>query len=170
MGSGSARQAPAIMWDTNLPPATGHYCFIATVNHPADPQPVDPSDPIAPAVAWSNFLSYIRNNNNVTWRNFDVVTAISGSQNAPQPNFIVAGAPDAGRIFDLELIWRPPRGVQIAWEMPLALLTALGGPEHFADVRIDARKRRAVALLPNVARLPLPRVRLAKNARHACLS
>ena len=102
-GRRRSSRLPAITWDTNLPPATGHYCFIATVNHPADPQPVDPSDPIDPAVAWSNFLSYIRNNNNVTWRNFDVVTAISGSQSAPQPNFIVAGAPDAGRIFDLEL-------------------------------------------------------------------
>ena len=52
--------------------------------------------------------------------------------------------------------------------MPLALLTALGGPKHFAEVTIDERKRRAVALLPNVARLPLPRVPLAKNARHGC--
>jgi hypothetical protein len=35
--------APVITWSANLPP-TGHYCFIAIVDHPLDPEPLTPID------------------------------------------------------------------------------------------------------------------------------
>ena len=49
-------------------PGTGHYCFVAIVSTADDPAP-----PLADLVDFDNFLAFIRNNNNVTWRNFNVV-------------------------------------------------------------------------------------------------
>ncbi len=58
----------AIHWPAVDVPPTGHYCFITLVGTAADPVPA-PAD----FLNWTNYENFIRNNNNVTWHNFNVV-------------------------------------------------------------------------------------------------
>ena len=58
---------PGITWAEAEIPAPGHYCFVGIVDHPADPAPSPGSSD------WTNFPTFIKNNNNVTWRNFNVI-------------------------------------------------------------------------------------------------
>ena len=53
-----------LRWLARDIPRTGHYCFIAVVDHPLDPAPAAPT-----LIDFTNFEAYIRSNNNVTWRN-----------------------------------------------------------------------------------------------------
>jgi serine protease len=58
--------SPAIPWSSV--PAPGHYCFVGVVGNALDPAP----DP-ATLFDWTTYQQYLRQNNNVTWRNFNVV-------------------------------------------------------------------------------------------------
>ena len=60
--------AGPLTWIQANIPATGHYCFIGLASHPQDPAP-----PIPSPFDWNGFTNFIRNHNNVTWRNFNVV-------------------------------------------------------------------------------------------------
>ena len=131
----------AIAWDASDVPATGHYCFVGVVGTPDDPAP-------APAEFgdWATFQRYVRDNNNVTWRNFNVV------DNAPDPSdpegfvvlpFLAPGAPDRARAMDLEVLGRLPAGARLFVEMPAHLFDGVagraalrGGAERVDDDRI----------------------------------
>lgn len=58
----------AIKWNQGDIPGPGHYCFIAVIDTPEDPAP----DP-AVLTDWQSFLDYVAKNNNVTWRNFNII-------------------------------------------------------------------------------------------------
>ncbi|OFX82275.1 MAG: hypothetical protein A2W99_09465 [Bacteroidetes bacterium GWF2_33_16] len=62
--------------------ATGHYCFVAVVNSDEDPGP-DPRN--IPDWDWDKYCRYIRENNNVTWKNFDIVE-MKKSSTSPVPD------------------------------------------------------------------------------------
>ncbi|MBK7970789.1 MAG: hypothetical protein IPK08_18740 [Bacteroidetes bacterium] len=47
-------------------PVAGHYCFLGLLNA-QDPAP-DPAD----FLNWDHFTRFIRDNNNVTWKNFNI--------------------------------------------------------------------------------------------------
>lgn len=151
--------APTITWKApNLPPS-GHYCFVARVHHPLDPEP----DLVA---TWDEFVDYVRNNNNVTWRNFQVVELPVGG--APTPKqLIVPGAFDRKRVFDLQILQQRPRDVRVVWELPLTLFEQFP-KESFAGVSVDTKRRRARVQLRPQARLVLRNVALNKSARHRC--
>jgi hypothetical protein len=105
-----------ITWGAAAIPAPGHYCFISILNTPRDPGP-SPAD----LMDWNNFITYIRNNNNVTWRNFNVVNNVP-SPNAEPPGyvalpFMAAGAPDRGRRMRLEIMPYLPAGAEIVLEL-----------------------------------------------------
>src|SRR4029450_9658906 len=100
--------APGITWPSAAIPAPGHYCFVGLVGHPDDPAP-SPGD----LLNWTNFTNFIRNNNNITWRNFNV------EDNDPWPDpsvprgfqalrFLAPGAPDIARPMQLEFLPRLP--------------------------------------------------------------
>ncbi|GAA4451174.1 hypothetical protein GCM10023189_12830 [Nibrella saemangeumensis] len=110
----------AITWSAAAIPATGHYCFVGLVGNAQDPAP-GPAD----FIDWNNFNNFIRNNNNVTWRNFNVVDAepapaADPAGFVPLP-FLLVGAPDKNRVFAIEIEGRLPEGARLLWEMPLAL-------------------------------------------------
>ena len=158
-GSQTLVPAPVIPWPEPLPPP-GHYCFIATVTHPNDPEPLTwPPPPLT--FSWDEFVSYIRNNNNVTWKNFNVV-ALGEAGGAM--SFAVAGAPDAKRVFDLELLRSPPRGIELEWELPVVLLREL----DFDFSKVETKGTRAKVLVPPMAALRFRDVALVKSAKHRC--
>jgi hypothetical protein len=127
----------AITWAAASIPAPGHYCFVALIGTARDPVP----DPAA-FLNWNNFLRFIRENNNVTWRNFNVVNNVPSVAGAP-PNFLVLpflapGAPDEARLMQLEVLARLPEGAKLLLEMPdyLAEGLCLLSPE----VRINPKR------------------------------
>jgi len=136
--------SPAIVWPAAQIPAEGHYCFVGLIGNGRDPIP-DPAD----FLDWDNFTRFIRENNNVTWRNFNV----ENNDPAPDPNtpkgfvqlrFLVPGAPDKARMMGLELISRLPKESKVILEMSLAADRLLS--EWLPNAKID--KERGVILLP----------------------
>ena len=131
-----------ITWPAAQLPAPGHYCFVGVIGNAADPAPA-----LAAFVNWTNFTDAIRNNNNLTWRNFNVV------DNVPDPHadpagfvalpFLAPGALDRGRRMRLEVMARLPQGARALIEIPLAMFE---GMEQREPVRIDEKRR--LAYLP----------------------
>jgi len=113
----------AIKWPgANVPPP-GHYCFIALVGNAQDPVPTR-----ANFLNFDYYAAYIRNNNNVTWRNFNVVTPLTAgrplgaAEAAFELMFVAPGARDAERSFRLRVDADLPPGAHVLLEVPLALI------------------------------------------------
>ena len=153
--------SPAIPWPAAQLPAPGHYCFVAQAHHSYDPPPDPP-----PATDWNGFLSYLRRSNNVTWRNFNVLSASELSLDRGAW-FWMRGAPDQARVFDFEILQRLPPGVRLHLDIPPALVGALRGPFSKWHTSWNDEPRVALAL-PAMHKLLLPRVRLGADARHPC--
>jgi hypothetical protein len=94
-------------------PNKNHYCFIATIGNGEDPNPI-PDHTVLPAMTFDQFYQLIRNNNNVTWRNFNVVplSMAAGPALLVLP-FWVQGAWDEARQMQLEIVPQLPDGFQI---------------------------------------------------------
>ncbi|MHC1703660.1 MAG: S8 family serine peptidase [Tenuifilaceae bacterium] len=60
----------------------GHYCFVAVISCEEDPS-IDPKT--IPDWDWDKYSKYIRENNNVTWKNFDIVEMKKKSSSSEQP-------------------------------------------------------------------------------------
>ena len=153
-----------ITWvDGTLPPADTHQCFVGILQHAQDPGPPIP----APAnFDWDDFIAFIKNNNNVTWRNFDVVNDLDPSDpNASLP-FNINGSPDKARNFDFEIIRALPRKAQLWLEMPYNLFafTRIKGIE----TKIDQKRNKVSVLLPNLRRFSICRLNLPKSAKYKC--
>lgn len=153
----------ALTWAKAQIPATGHYCFVGVLDHPQDEAPPIPASPIS----WDDFRGFIRNNNNVTWRNFNVVDNIPDPAGDPASlPFLVTGAPDRARVFDLEIIQRLPRGADVWMEMPLNLAHKLTG--RLWKMEVDRKRQTARLRLPSQPVLDLYRIKLPISARFKC--
>jgi hypothetical protein len=136
--------SPAITWPAAQIPAEGHYCFVGLVGHPQDPAP-SPGD----LLDWDNFRRFIRENNNVTWRNFNV----EEGDPAPDPTapkgffalpFLAPGAFDRARPFQLEVCSRLPKGAKVYLEVPEAFARQL----RLAARQAELDQRRKVVRIP----------------------
>ena len=148
---------PAITWPQAGIPATGHYCFIATVGNAGDPEP-------APGTFsdFNAFVAYIQANNNITWRNFNVV-AFAHRHPAGKFRGLIAlplhitGAWDKARIFELETLADLPERSRLVLETPDWLGRGLKPlPSEFeahddAEAHPDDRSRMRIPLEPRGA-------------------
>lgn len=131
----------AITWPAAEIPGQGHYCLVGLVGNAEDPAP-DPAD----FLNWDNYRRFIRENNNVTWRNFNVVPNTS-NPDAGDPSgyvalpFLAPGAPDRARPMRLEVVARLPKGARAFLEVPLYLMDAF--QERSPFVKIDEKLRLA---------------------------
>jgi len=166
--------AGPIVWSN--PPNPGHYCFIAVLDNDADPAPPIPAPIVAdpnvdPGISWEDFLSFIRNNNNVTWRNFNVIPVASSLYTACPP-FIIRGAPDFMREFAFEFRFRLPESARAVLEMPVDLADRLRHPfmKTRRIVNIDFSDGNEVARLelPALRKVTIPAVPLDRNAEFKC--
>lgn len=162
----------AIPWQAADIPAQGHYCFVATVGTADDPVP-----PLASLMNFDNFMTFIRNNNNVTWRNFNVVNNVAdpADPGVLMP-FLLTGAPDRALPMGLEVVAKLPKGARLHLEAPVYLLDRWGfrepqtrrkkesarltlrpqGRQHLGEMRIPAKfsaPLRLVAELPKEAQM-----------------
>jgi hypothetical protein len=155
----------AIVWGKSSIPGQGHYCLVGLIGNAQDPAP-EPSD----FSDWDTFERFIRENNNVTWRNFNVV------DNAPDPQadpsgyveleFLAPGAPDKARVMQLEVTARLPRGARVFFEAPISVREALGGLSAFSKV---GRKGEVLRVPANpCARTPLLRMAFPVKSRMRC--
>ncbi|MCK4787425.1 MAG: S8 family serine peptidase [Desulfobacteraceae bacterium] len=155
--------SPALTWLSAAIPATGHYCFVATLQHPNDPAPPTPGP-----LDWSSFQDMIRAHNNVTWRNFNVVNDLPDTPDAtPSFAFNLAGAEDRARPFAFEIERRLPADAVLELEGPLGMLERLKGESPWKLVR-DKKNRNARLVLPMLPRIMLEEVRIPGGARLPC--
>jgi hypothetical protein len=115
--------ADVITWAAADIPAAGHYCFVAIVETADDPAP-----PLASLINFDNFMAFIRNNNNVTWRNFNVIPSSGPADPRVAMPFMIAGALDRVLVMNLEVIARLPEGARLELEAPDFFLDR-GGPD-----------------------------------------
>jgi len=136
--------SPAITWPSAEIPGPGHYCLVGLIGHPQDPAPA-PGD----LLNWDNFRRFIRENNNITWRNFNV----EDNDPAPDPDtpkgfvalpFLAPGAFDRVRPFQLEVQARLPKGAKAYLEVPSAFARRL----RLWPDQIEAVKKRNVVRIP----------------------
>lgn len=124
-----------ISWPiANLPPDDDgftHYCFIATIWSDDDPNPMPEPANLADLLLLdiNDFYQLIRNNNNITWRNFNVVEMTMGAGMMGMM-FMVAGWPNAELPMRFEAGARLPKGAQM-W---------LEGPKLFMEKIIGSRQ------------------------------
>lgn len=135
--------AGPVTWPAAAIPGEGHYCFVGVLSHPSDPAP-----PTPPAMSWDDFRAMIRGQNNVTWRNFNVVDSIPDPGADPAVfAFHIAGAPDRARRFTLEVLQRFPRGAEVWLQLPLSLAARLRQQRQW-NIEFDRERRYAMVRLP----------------------
>jgi hypothetical protein len=123
----------AIVWPAANVPATGHYCFIGLIGNDADPAPLP-----AAFQDWPNFERFIRANNNVAWRNFNVIDPVHyrrwiNNREFAILRFIAAGAPRETLTMGLEVSAGLPEGSQLMLEGPRSFLEQLAIDEQLLD-------------------------------------
>jgi hypothetical protein len=151
--------ANPITWSAADIPATGHYCFVGIINHPGDPAP-----PIPPATDWAGFTDFIRNQNNVTWRNFNVVNVEPDVAEPIALPFQIAGAPDRARVFGLEIMQHIPRDIKVWLELPMMIAKPFINGKYL-EHKFDRKKGLIKLRLPARPNMKVPRIKLGKGAR-----
>ncbi len=122
---GEHRVAGPIIWPAAQVPPVGHYCMIGVVNSVRDPVAVPGT-----FASVSEYLDFVRNHNNICYRNADVVDAVPGAP-APPYTFFLRGLPDQAAHFRLEIRHRLPKDAQAAVEVG----KSLRGFERMEEVR-----------------------------------
>ncbi len=141
---------PPIKWTTI--PGTGHYCFVALIGSPTDPSPLKPADFLnwPGATAWDLYQRFIRENNNVTWRNFDVMTVKDFKS---QAEFHLAGTWSQAAPMWLEVVSRLPARARLWLQVPdedWKVLSALKGLGPVEPIEMEKKtKGLAIRLNPH---------------------
>jgi hypothetical protein len=152
--------ADSITWPAAQIPASGHYCFVGIIDHVGDPAP-----PLPPATDWNGFKDFIRNQNNVAWRNFNVIDVdpdVAGE--TIELPFVIAGAPDRARMFELEVMQHLGRDIKVWLEIP-TMVGKLFVQNRNLEYMVDRKKDMLRLCLPSIPRVKNPRIKLSKGAR-----
>jgi serine protease len=133
---------PPITWSAI--PGTGHYCFVALIGSPTDPSPLKPADFLnwPGANAWDLYQRFIRENNNVTWRNFDVVVYPLAPRNLYI--FHIAGMWSQAAPMWLEVVSRLPAEARLSLQVSdedWKVLSALKGLGPVESIEMEDRTK-----------------------------
>lgn len=93
---GSLRIAGPLTFPASLIPSPGHYCMIAVVTDPLDPAP---DHTLITSV--SDYLDFVRNTNNIAYRNMDVVGLVPGTPMTVETN--IGTLPGLRERYDLRI-------------------------------------------------------------------
>jgi hypothetical protein len=153
---GNLTVAGPIAWPAA--PATGHYCFIAAVEHPEDQLFVP-----AALADFDAYKAYIRTENNVSWRNFNVVPV-------PQSGMMMMSAQASGpqdgdeREMELQVESRLPDGAILQVELPADLAERMSLPHGV--FKEDSRTHARLGRVRSVGVTSLGLARLAARELH----
>lgn len=154
--------APELVWPKAGIPGTGHYCFVATLDHAQDPAP-----PVPGPTDWNGFLDLIRNQNNVTWRNFNVVNILPDPAADPIAlPFLLTGDPGRERRFDIEIAVHLPVDAKLILEMDQGAVGVL--PKAWQERVIKKGKNKAALEVPRLRSNAFCGIRLSMAAAHHC--
>lgn len=153
--------APELVWPAAQIPATGHYCFMALLDHPQDPAPLLPGP-----TDWNGFRDLIRNQNNVTWRNFNVIDVLPDPAADPiAMPFLLTGDPARERRFDIEIAVHLPADARLRLEMDRAAAAVL--PRIWQEA-VKMEGKHAVLEVPRLRSNGLCGIRLPAAAALKC--
>ena len=113
--------ADPITWSQADIPHEGHYCFVGITGNTYDPHTLTQADVAGwatGAMTWEGYYDLIRGNNNVAWRNFNVVDVDPdvAAESFGAFRFEFRGAFDRNRRFDLLVVH--PFGDKLLWKIP----------------------------------------------------
>jgi hypothetical protein len=140
--------SPPIQWPAAAVPGSGHYCFVAVVDSPGDPGPTAED-----FLDFGRFMDFVRNNNNITWRNFNVIDlSTAGISTAPlELPFEAAGAWDRAQWMELQVESQLPGGAELVLDAPLGVF---GEREGHALPVVDRRSGRiGMSIVPGTTSL-----------------
>lgn len=105
----------AIAWEEDdIPEPGGHYCFIALVGSEQDPAP-EPAN----FLDMDTYRQFVRDRNNVAWRNFNVASSTpEATSNWVKLAFMAPGAPKKSYPMALEIHAGLPKGSKARLELP----------------------------------------------------
>jgi serine protease len=149
----------AITWLKAALPTVPHACFVVVLSHPSDPAPIIPG-----SMSWDDFYSLIRNNNNVTWDNFNMVDELV---DPPAFTFNLIGAEDKAIMFGFEIERRLPIDATVELKGPLRILNGLRGENQWRIVQGKNREEYRL-LLPALPRIKFDPIRVPKGSRLPC--
>ncbi len=137
---GSLRIAGPLTFPAALIPAPGHFCMIAVVSDDLDPAP---DHTLIASV--SDYLNFVRNTNNIAYRNMDVVDLIPGLPGTIEID--VRSMPRMRENFDLRIdVGRFVPGAMIRVRGPTL---ALGGAKARGLKLVARRKQQNIYALLN---------------------
>ena len=154
--------SPQLDWHDADIPSEGHYCFVATLQHPNDPTPPTPGP-----LSWSEFQDMIRAHNNVTWRNFNVENAPPTAPSTTSFDFNLAGAEDRRRLFSFEIERKLPHDTILEIEVPHGLLRKFKGKKQLKIIQ-DKDVKTSRLVLPVLPRIKFEDVWIPRGARLPC--
>lgn len=154
--------APELVWPKASVPASGHHCFVALAHHAQDPAP-----PVPGPTDWDGFLDLVRNQNNVTWRNFNVVNVVPDPKADPiAMPFLLTGDPARERRFDIEIAVHLPADARLLLEVEPAAVGVL--PAGWQERIVSRGKDKAVLEIPRLRSNAFCGVRLPAAAALRC--
>jgi hypothetical protein len=163
---------PGVVWPADQIPAAGHYCFVAAVGNADDPPP-NPQT----FATFDDYVNYIAANNNIAWRNFNVVTTGQPGPMHRHPfgdfiplPFKLVGAWDEAHAFDFETEADLPNeaglALQVADWFGRNLQPARTALERFGDPATDpANPYRVRIALEHRRPQPLGKIRLPRGTQ-----
>jgi hypothetical protein len=150
--------AGPVTWPAARVPPAGHYCLVAMLDCPRDPAP-----DLGAAIA--NFEALVRDANNITWRNFDVVSTLWQQGRWRSYEFFIAGAYARALPFDLEIMQDLLDATRIALEVPFELAELIAR-RNDVEVIADQAGQSAKIALPGQREFRLRDIPLPANARY----
>jgi hypothetical protein len=163
-----------LIWPAAAVPGSGHYCFIGLASQAQDPT-------LFPGpLTWNRFLDLVQSNNNIAWRNFNVINPVlEAVRDWIHLPFLLRGAPDRARVFSVQVEVQSLEAAVLWLEMPeMAVAQFCNSVPHLVDAN-DVAEQLAGAPFPpadNVVMVDLAiesgferrAILLDRNAHHQC--
>lgn len=141
VGMSSMTVLSKIPWPSSQIPVPGHYCFIATVGCDGDPDPIPDHTTLTRTLTFDEFYDLIRSNNNITWKNFNVIPVLSNMVGSMRSiNFLAPGAYDIDRLMQLEVVARLPEGAHLELEGASDFINAMVKGQFEKNMSADKMK------------------------------
>jgi hypothetical protein len=148
---------PSIHWPADAVPEVDHCCFIGLVGNAEDPAP----EP-AQLMEWDYFLHFVSRNNNVAWRNFNVVSPpMASSVKSHVLPFFIPGGWEKGSEMRLEVETNLPAAMKVDLEIPLALARDL---KAMPQAKCDAKRQTISIPIRERGKVPLEGVVVPVNS------
>jgi len=146
-------------------PFNAHACLIAVAGSQQDPRPITPDEAASyPTLAsFEDFRQFVRNHNNVAWRNFNIVDDILNFTRIKLFPVIIRGAFDRSRFFDI-VIQSPFERVQFEMPDDERLRRDLARQQ----IKHAVQKGRILIEVPRTREFRIANLRLAQGRDYRC--